>query len=298
MGARAAGWDNGAVSQPTEQRPPQVTLAAGMVMFSSVLVLLTACERVSALGSLETQDGDPGRPRRAAVLLLGLDVDGAIQILLRLVHGRRGLRVRHRDPGLVRPQARPLRAPGLTIFAVPVFVTGLPAGGLAGSFVAAGCGDALDAARPRVVRHRHGGRPPPAPEQARTAAEGDARGVTPWRRRPRPPVRRRAGAAAGEPVGARRRPQRPSAGPPSAAQPPTASTSPPRAVAAHRRAGRQRQPAARPAAGDGRGLRASRSSPPAACSALSLLWLAIAGFSPDFLAACWSSSSPRSSTTA
>ena len=44
------------MSQPTKQRPPQVSLASGIVMFSSVVVLLTAWERVTSLGSLETQE--------------------------------------------------------------------------------------------------------------------------------------------------------------------------------------------------------------------------------------------------
>ena len=44
------------MSQPTTQRPPQVSLASGIVMFSSVVVLLTVWERVTSLGSLETQE--------------------------------------------------------------------------------------------------------------------------------------------------------------------------------------------------------------------------------------------------
>ena len=40
------------MSKPTEQRPPQVTLASGIVMFSSVVVLLTVGERLSTLRSV------------------------------------------------------------------------------------------------------------------------------------------------------------------------------------------------------------------------------------------------------
>ena len=54
------------MSQPTKQRPPQVSLASGIIMFSSVVVLLTAWERVTSLGSLETQDAI-----RAALAKLG-----------------------------------------------------------------------------------------------------------------------------------------------------------------------------------------------------------------------------------
>lgn len=49
-------WDNDSVSKPTEQRPPQVSLASAIVMFASVLVLLTAWEQVASIGSLETQE--------------------------------------------------------------------------------------------------------------------------------------------------------------------------------------------------------------------------------------------------
>ena len=100
------------MSQPTKQRPPQVSLASGIVMFSSVVVLLTAWERVTSLRSLETQDAIRDVLADAPFSSLGLDRVEHDRAAAGLVHGRRGLRVRDRDPRLVRPQARPLLAPG------------------------------------------------------------------------------------------------------------------------------------------------------------------------------------------
>ena len=129
--------DNGPVSQPTTQRPPQVTLASGIVILSSVVVLLTVWERVTTLGSLETQEGIRDVLDQAPFASLDLTVNGATDLLritcmvaaaCACATGILGWYVRKPD--------RAARL-GLTIFAVPVLVTGLPAGGLAGSFVAA-----------------------------------------------------------------------------------------------------------------------------------------------------------------
>ena len=126
------------MSQPTAQRPPQVTLAVGIIIFASVMVLLTAWERITTLGSLENQQAIRDLLAEAPFSSLGLTVDGTSE-LLRIAclvaaasacaTGILGWYVRKPD--------RAARL-GLSIFAVPVFVTGLPAGGIAGSFVAAG----------------------------------------------------------------------------------------------------------------------------------------------------------------
>ena len=63
------------MSQPTEQRPPQVTLASGIVMFASFVVLLTAIERVTTLGSLETQQSIRDVLGESPFSSLGLDLD-------------------------------------------------------------------------------------------------------------------------------------------------------------------------------------------------------------------------------
>ena len=126
------------MSQPTKQRPPQVTLASGIIIFASVVVVLSAWERVSTLGSLETQQAITeflAEPRFAA---LGLDVGSTSQLLrISCLIAAASACATAILGWYVRKPDRAARL-GLTIFAVPVFITGFPAGGLSGSFVAAG----------------------------------------------------------------------------------------------------------------------------------------------------------------
>lgn len=138
MGALGATGDNGPVSQPTEQRPPQVTLASGIVMFASVLVLLTAWERVTGLGSLETQDAIRTALAEPPFSSLGLDVQSATGVLRVVMMVAAASACATAILGwYVRKPDRSARL-ALSIFAVPVFVSGMTVGGLAGSFVAAG----------------------------------------------------------------------------------------------------------------------------------------------------------------
>ncbi|RYB92203.1 hypothetical protein EUA06_04295 [Nocardioides glacieisoli] len=126
------------MSQPTEQRPPQVTLASGIVMFASILVLLTAWESVSALGSLETQDAIRTALAEAPFTSLGLDVQSATGVLRVVMMVAAASACATAILGwYVRKPDRSARL-ALTIFAVPVFLSGMTVGGLAGSFVAAG----------------------------------------------------------------------------------------------------------------------------------------------------------------
>jgi len=131
-------WDNGPVSQPTTQRPPQVSLASGIVMFSSVVVLLTAWERVTSLRSLETQEAIRDVLAEAPLTTLGLTVTGTTEMLRIACMVAAVCACATAILGwYVRKPDRTSRL-ALTLFAVVVFVTGIPAGGLAGSFVAAG----------------------------------------------------------------------------------------------------------------------------------------------------------------
>ncbi|RYC07470.1 hypothetical protein [Nocardioides zhouii] len=126
------------MSQPTEQRPPQVTLASSIIMFASVIVLLTAFERVSTLGSLETQQSIRDVLAESPFSSLGLDLEGATQLLrIGALVAAAGACATAILGWYVRKPDRSARL-GLSIFAVPVFVSGLSIGGLAGSFVAAG----------------------------------------------------------------------------------------------------------------------------------------------------------------
>lgn len=126
------------MSQPTEQRPPQVTLASGIIMFASVIVLATAWEQVTTLGSLETQQSLRDALAQAPFSSLGLDVESATQLLRVTCMVAAACACATAILGwFVRKPDRSARL-GLTIFAGPVFVAGLAVGGLAGSFVAAG----------------------------------------------------------------------------------------------------------------------------------------------------------------
>lgn len=138
VGGLGASGDNGVVSQPTEQRPPQVTLASGIVMFASIMVLLTSWERVTTLGSLETQEAIATALAEPPFSSLGLDVQSASDLLRWVVLVAAMSACATAILGwYVRKPDRSARL-GLSIFAVPVFLSGMSVGGLAGAFVAAG----------------------------------------------------------------------------------------------------------------------------------------------------------------
>ena len=150
-------------------------MAAGVVMFSSVLVLLTAFERLSGLRSLDTRNGVEDMLAEPTIGRLGLDFDGAIQILYvscviaalcASATAILGWYVLKRDTSARR---------AISILAVPLFVTGLTAGGFAASFVAAGA--AMLWMQPAREWFATGmWTPPPPPASA--AAEATRR--TPW----------------------------------------------------------------------------------------------------------------------
>lgn len=131
------------MSEPIKTRPPQVTLASGLVIASSVVVVLTSFAQVASLGSLATQRAIETAVTTPPFDALGLDAAGMTGLVrvLALVSavaacatGVLGWYVRRPD--------RSARL-GLTVFAVPVFLAGLPGAwlpstGIAGSFVAAG----------------------------------------------------------------------------------------------------------------------------------------------------------------
>ena len=154
------------MSQPTTQRPPQVTLASGIVMFASFIMLVSAWERITTLGSLESQQAIQDFLAEAPFSSLGLDVSGASEVLRLMCLVAAACACATGILGwFVRTPDRSARL-GLSIFAVPVFVAGLPAGGLAGSFVAAGA--AMLWVRPAREWFATGRwtPPPPAPEKA------------------------------------------------------------------------------------------------------------------------------------
>jgi hypothetical protein len=303
-----ATWDNGPVSQPTKQRPPQVSLASGIIMFSSVVVLLTAWERVTSLGSLETQDAIRDALADAPFSSIGLTVSSTTELLRVLCMVAAASACATAILGwYVRKPDRSARL-GLTLFAVVVFVTGIPAGGLAGSFVAAGA--AMLWIQPAREWFATGRWTPPAPapakEKGKDAGRAD-RGASgpadPWGRPPAgsdaPPVPPSTPSdtspsvppPASRPFGEPGPPaqQHPVGGPAESpyGQPYPSGPDPHRPAPA---------PYATGPAPDWQRRQLLQARPGAMVAAfvitvvtaggllgLSLLWLAIAGFSPDFL---------------
>jgi hypothetical protein len=174
------GGDNGGVSQPTTHRPPQVSLASGIVMFSSVVVLLTAWERVTSLRTLETQEAIRDVLADAPFSSLGLTVSSTTELLRVSCMVAAACACATAILGwYVRKPDRSSRL-ALTLFAVVVFLTGIPAGGLAGSFVAAGAAMLwMQPAREWFATGRWTP-PEPAPPKERGTADRDASGRTPW----------------------------------------------------------------------------------------------------------------------
>ena len=256
-------WDNGPVSQPTATRPPQVTLASGIVIFSSFIVLLTAWERVSTLGSLETQEAIRDFLGESPFSSLGLDVNSATQALrvsclvaaaAACATAILGWYVRKPDRG-----ARL----GLTLFAVPVFVSGLPAGGLAGSFVAAGA--AMLWMMPAREWFATGRWTPPAPAPKADAPTRSERPTL-----PAPPP----GQSPGQPPVPPAQPSAQPYGQPFGAPPVAAPDAPPTSwqpTELHTRPGAMVAAFVLTVVMAGGLL------------AMSLLWVAIAGLSPEFL---------------
>jgi hypothetical protein len=260
MGGLGGTWDNGPVSKPTEQRPPQVTLASGIVMFASIVVLLTAWERVSTLGSLETQQAIRDFLGEAPFSSLGLDVNSTTRILrISCLVAAAGACATAILGWYVRKPDRAARL-GLTLFAIPVFVSGLPAGGLAGSFVAAGA--AMMWLMPAREWFATGRWTPPAAPSGTTGRSERATSSSP-NLPATPPTQP---------------PSQPYAQPPSQpGLPPGLPPAPPPRTTAWQQAQLHTRPAAMVAAFVITVVMAG------GLLAMSLLWVAIAGLSPEFL---------------
>ncbi|GIM66612.1 hypothetical protein Pve01_88260 [Planomonospora venezuelensis] len=288
------------MSQPTKNRPPQVSLASGIVMFSSVVVLLTAWERVTSLRSLETQEAIRDVLAGAPFSSLGLTVSSTTDLLRISCMVAAAAACATAILGwYVRKPDRSSRL-ALTLFAVVVFLTGIPAGGLAGSFVAAGAAMLwMQPAREWFATGRWTP-PDPAPAKDSGRADRDASGRTPWDAPgasgpadpwARPPAD--AGGADTPPPASR-----PFGEPgPHAPHPVDRPAESPYGQPLQQPQSSSQQPASyAPPATDWQRRQLLNARPGAMVAAfvitvvtagglltLSLLWLAIAGFSPDFL---------------
>jgi hypothetical protein len=178
------------VSKPTEQRPPQVSLAVGLVIGASLLVLVAAWERVSTLGSLELQEGIRDGLAQPPFSGMGLDVP-AVTGLIRIASmvAAAGACATAILGWYARKPDRSARL-WLTVFAVPVFIGGLAVDSLSGPFVAAGV--AMLWMMPAREWFATGRWTPPDPVEKddpdrRTASRGGGAPADPWGRPPAAP---------------------------------------------------------------------------------------------------------------
>jgi len=125
------------VSETKLIRPGQVTLAGWMVMIGSAIVVLTCFDQVSGFQTVDRREAIAKFLSEPPGDGLGLDVDGAIVVLRTLAMVTAGLATACLILGWhVLRRHRPSRV-ALTIVCVPLFFTGIVAGGFFSSVVAA-----------------------------------------------------------------------------------------------------------------------------------------------------------------
>src|ERR1700750_56077 len=127
------------VSEPQTRpaRPPQVTFACGIVMVGSVFVVLMMWDRIAGLHTLDSRTGlrsflhDSGLDSRGLTVT---DLMGTVQVLAMIAAGCATAMVILGWQTLQRSHSARV---GLTVLAVPLFLTGLATDGLVSSGVAA-----------------------------------------------------------------------------------------------------------------------------------------------------------------
>ena len=126
------------MSEPNRHpRPRQVTLAAWMIMGGSLLVVASVFERVAGLNALETQQAIEEFLAEPPGSGLALDVEGVIGVIRVMAMVAAGCAAAAGILGFhVLKGSRSARL-AVTVLAVPLFVSGLVAGGFLSSLVAA-----------------------------------------------------------------------------------------------------------------------------------------------------------------
>ena len=115
-------------------RPRQVTLAGWMVVVGSVLAVVSVFERMAGLNSLEVRESVEEFLRQSPGT--GLDVEGTLSVLRGVTMVAGGCAAATAVLGVhVLRRSRGARL-GVTVLAIPLFVTGLVAGGFLTSVVA------------------------------------------------------------------------------------------------------------------------------------------------------------------
>jgi hypothetical protein len=127
----------GTVSTPISQRPPQVTFATGLVIAGSAFVLLGNFSRVGNLRSLENRALVEDLLAEPALQQLGLSIEDGFAVMYgSLVIGAVCAVASAILGGFAMKGSKPARI-GLSVLALPLFVSGLFNGGFATALVAA-----------------------------------------------------------------------------------------------------------------------------------------------------------------
>lgn len=128
------------MSQPSTQRPPQVTLAGSVVIFASVLVVLSVWEHVSNLRSLESREAIERFLASPTGSGTGLDVEGVIRLSQTISMVAAGCATATAALGWYVMRRDKTARLVLSVLAVPLFLSGLTLADsrFASSFVAAG----------------------------------------------------------------------------------------------------------------------------------------------------------------
>ena len=125
------------MSTATEQRPPQATIAAWMVIIGSVVVVFTVWEQIGTLRSIDSRAAIESFLADPPGSTLGLDVESVISLLRVASMVAAGCAVATGILGWHVLQRNRQARIALTVFAVPLFVSGLFVGGFVSSVVAA-----------------------------------------------------------------------------------------------------------------------------------------------------------------
>ncbi|MEP9363355.1 hypothetical protein ABLE68_10345 [Nocardioides sp. CN2-186] len=162
------------MTEPTPERPRQVTLAAWLIMVGSAIVVAMVFERISGLGTLETQESIQDFLSTPPGSDLGIGVDGVVSLLRTTAMVAAGCATAAGILGYqVLRRSKSARL-ALTVLAAPLFVTGMVTGGFVSSLVAASA--VMLWLQPARDWFRDGTMPAPRP--ARPAVAAPARGLS------------------------------------------------------------------------------------------------------------------------
>lgn len=118
-------------------RPRQVTVAAGLIIGGSLIVVATVFQRISSLHTIETRESIQEFLSKPPGDGFGLEVDGVLTILQNLAMVAGGCATAAAILGYHVLQRSKSARIALSVLAVPLFLTGIAAGGFMSSVVVA-----------------------------------------------------------------------------------------------------------------------------------------------------------------